>query len=317
MVKACISNKCHFIDITGEPAYAFMILDKYDKIAREKDVLIVTNCGFDCIPADLGALFNITRAKDSKQVKTVSNFIASMKGSASSGTLKSLFLILNNVSGAKDLANAVFNAWTGYSFKTPMLTSLSSALWHIVGFGRRPVLRPHYNSDVRAYAAPLPVLDPVCARRSADLLPGVYPEDFRVGHYLELPNIFGFFVSVLAFLLMPFVVLLSIIPGVKQCILFLLDLLPRATESERANNFFRCRQVGRDASDTIVSVTEIYGPDAYTATAEMSAQCALQIIESRDKMAVKNGVSTPAASFGLELVNRLNSKTGVSFKHLK
>ena len=76
VVKACISQKCNYVDITGE-TYVSLLLKtptltythahthtqfmedmaaRYDEQAREAGVYIVFSCGFDSIPNDMGAL---------------------------------------------------------------------------------------------------------------------------------------------------------------------------------------------------------------------------------------------------------------------
>ncbi|KAG9465561.1 hypothetical protein GDO78_018090 [Eleutherodactylus coqui] len=57
VVKACIENGAHFLDISGEPKFLESMYLKYDRQAADNGVYIVGSCGFDSIPADLGVLF--------------------------------------------------------------------------------------------------------------------------------------------------------------------------------------------------------------------------------------------------------------------
>lgn len=59
VVKACISAGCHYIDITGEPEFMERMELKFHDEAKAKGVLVVSACGFDSIPADLGAVFAV------------------------------------------------------------------------------------------------------------------------------------------------------------------------------------------------------------------------------------------------------------------
>lgn len=45
------------MDVSGEPQYMENMQLKYDKAAAEKNIYIVSACGFDSIPADLGTVF--------------------------------------------------------------------------------------------------------------------------------------------------------------------------------------------------------------------------------------------------------------------
>ncbi|CAH1262532.1 SCCPDH [Branchiostoma lanceolatum] len=59
VVKACVKNKAHHIDISGEPQYLESMQFKYDEEAKKKGVYIVQCCGFDSVPADLGVLYTV------------------------------------------------------------------------------------------------------------------------------------------------------------------------------------------------------------------------------------------------------------------
>lgn len=56
-VAACVEEKCHYVDITGEPEFFEGMALKYHDKAKENQVAIVHVCGFDSIPADIGVLF--------------------------------------------------------------------------------------------------------------------------------------------------------------------------------------------------------------------------------------------------------------------
>jgi short subunit dehydrogenase-like uncharacterized protein len=57
VVKACVEEKCDYVDICGEPQFLEAMQLKYDEHARDNGVHIVGSCAFDSIPADLGLLF--------------------------------------------------------------------------------------------------------------------------------------------------------------------------------------------------------------------------------------------------------------------
>lgn len=59
VVKACIAEGCHYIDITGEPEFMERMELKYHEEAKANSTLVVSACGFDSIPADLGAVFAV------------------------------------------------------------------------------------------------------------------------------------------------------------------------------------------------------------------------------------------------------------------
>jgi len=57
VVKACIEAGTHHVDVSGEPQYMESMQLKYNKLAAEKGVYVVSACGFDSIPSDMGVVF--------------------------------------------------------------------------------------------------------------------------------------------------------------------------------------------------------------------------------------------------------------------
>ncbi|MEQ2158525.1 hypothetical protein GOODEAATRI_013260 [Goodea atripinnis] len=57
VVRACVENGAHHIDISGEPQFLEGTQLNYSSQAAEKAVFIIGSCGFDSIPADMGVLY--------------------------------------------------------------------------------------------------------------------------------------------------------------------------------------------------------------------------------------------------------------------
>lgn len=57
VVKACIEAGTHQVDVTGEPQYMERMALEYNDQAKEKGAFIVSACGFDSIPADMGVVY--------------------------------------------------------------------------------------------------------------------------------------------------------------------------------------------------------------------------------------------------------------------
>ncbi|SPP80487.1 saccharopine dehydrogenase-like oxidoreductase [Drosophila guanche] len=73
VVKACIEAGTHHVDVSGEPQYMESIQLKYNDRARERGVYVISACGFDSIPADLGVVF-VEKNFDGV-VNSVENFV--------------------------------------------------------------------------------------------------------------------------------------------------------------------------------------------------------------------------------------------------
>ncbi|XP_055613551.1 saccharopine dehydrogenase-like oxidoreductase [Uranotaenia lowii] len=57
VVKACVEAGTHHVDVSGEPQYMERMQLLYHEKAQEKGVYIVSACGLDSIPTDLGTVF--------------------------------------------------------------------------------------------------------------------------------------------------------------------------------------------------------------------------------------------------------------------
>ncbi|KAJ8724224.1 hypothetical protein PYW08_015698 [Mythimna loreyi] len=57
VVKAAVENKANYVDISGEPQFMELMQIRYDEQAREAGVFVVSACGWDSIPADMGVTF--------------------------------------------------------------------------------------------------------------------------------------------------------------------------------------------------------------------------------------------------------------------
>ncbi|XP_044147140.1 saccharopine dehydrogenase-like oxidoreductase [Bufo gargarizans] len=105
VVKACVENGAHFVDISGEPQFLESIYMKYDRQAAENGVYVVGSSGFDSIPADLGVLFtrNSIQGTNNVTLTTVESFLSFKSGTQ--GTCLHEGTWQSAVHGAADLRN--------------------------------------------------------------------------------------------------------------------------------------------------------------------------------------------------------------------
>ncbi|GJQ68963.1 hypothetical protein Trydic_g6148 [Trypoxylus dichotomus] len=57
VVKACLARSTHYIDVTGEPEFMEMIQLHYHEEALKKHVYLISACGMDSVPCDVGVIF--------------------------------------------------------------------------------------------------------------------------------------------------------------------------------------------------------------------------------------------------------------------
>ncbi|CAK9186046.1 unnamed protein product [Ilex paraguariensis] len=58
VVEACVDSGCDYLDICGEPEFMERVETIYHEKAVEKGRLVISACGFDSVPAELGLMFN-------------------------------------------------------------------------------------------------------------------------------------------------------------------------------------------------------------------------------------------------------------------
>ncbi|KAH8419208.1 hypothetical protein KR222_010588 [Zaprionus bogoriensis] len=84
VVLACLEAGTHHVDVSGEPQYMESMQLKYNERAKERGVYIISACGFDSIPADMGVVF-VEKNFDGV-VNAVETFVVSgVKGAAGEG----------------------------------------------------------------------------------------------------------------------------------------------------------------------------------------------------------------------------------------
>lgn len=281
VVAAAVGAGTHYLDITGEPAFVNDIRRRHGREARERGIKVVSCCGFDSIPADLGARFTVQQLAGGP--KRVCAYLR-VKASPSGGTWASLIEALSG-SG------------------TP-------------GQLRRPGTRPprlHRAPEEAGggWALPMPVIDLSVVRRTAAAQPELYGEDFVYGQYLRIRS------RTRAARLIAGLATMSTIarvPGGKRWLKARLPSGDGPGEAERGRSFFELTFVGQGADQRVI--TRISGGDpGYTETSRMLATTAGLLARQPDRLPDAVGVLTPALAFGDVLRERLIEQ-GLSFEVL-
>ncbi|XP_039750756.1 saccharopine dehydrogenase-like oxidoreductase, partial [Pararge aegeria] len=57
VVETSIRYGAHYVDVSGEKLFLEILQQKYDQMAREAGVAVVTTCGLSSVPADLGVIY--------------------------------------------------------------------------------------------------------------------------------------------------------------------------------------------------------------------------------------------------------------------
>lgn len=292
LVEACVREGADYVDITGEPRFVNGLLERHHAAASEKGLRIVSCCGFDSIPHDLGALFTVERLPRNEPI-TLEAFVRVGGGTFSGGTWQSAL----NEFGAGRAASRV-PAW----MKEPVVGGR-------VVEGLRPRVRR--EPELSGWACPMPSIDPQIVLRSARAL-DVYGPDFRYGHNLLFSS---------ALTLAGVTVGMGAVVGLAQFgpTRALLSRLRPSGEGpdadRRARSYFQVTFRGQTPSRKVL--TRVSGGDpGYGETSKMLAESALCLAFDRDRLPPHVGVVTTAMGMGDALIDRLVA-AGIRFELLE
>jgi short subunit dehydrogenase-like uncharacterized protein len=296
LVAACVAQRTHYVDITGETPWVRGLIDRHHAQAAAQGTRILPCCGFDSVPSDLGAWLLVQHFAALGETCVDVKAAFSLRGGFNGGTLASALNMLDSGQAA-----ALADPWL---LNPP---------------GVRPAPKPHDDDpqaphrdpDFDAWVGPF-FMGPVntrVVRRSAALLG--YGPDF---HYQEYLRFGAGAVAALA------AAGVSAGMGASQAALKLAPvralarrLAPAPGEGpseERMNNGgFRCELVGRGARGTVARArVAASGDPGNRATTAMVCEAALALAVDGPRLtggASAGGVLTPASGLGTVLVERL------------
>jgi short subunit dehydrogenase-like uncharacterized protein len=292
VVRACIAAGCDYLDSTGEPAFVELLRERYAERARERGVRVVTCCGYDSIPADLGPFFTVGQLRQAgggAQAIRLDGYLSS-EAQFSGGTQRSAIKALSTIAPARD-------------HEVPSARPNARVRVRVPKLEKKPALG--------GWIGPLPTVDASIVARSAAALDR-YGSDFTYGHHAVIGSfarvVLGvFFVAVLA--------VLSRIPPARA---LLLRTLPKPGQGpsaeQRRKSWFKLRMVA-ESGGRVVN-TEIAGGDpGYDETSKMLAESALCMAFDREALPDARGVLTTAVAMGEPLLARLQ-RAGLVFRVL-
>jgi short subunit dehydrogenase-like uncharacterized protein len=287
VVQACVREGTHYADITGEPGFVDLIRARYDGDAVRHGVKLVSCCGFDSVPHDLGVRFTVAHLPDDGPV-TVRGYVHG-QGRASGGTLRSA------VGAIASGAVPKLAAPRGWDEERREARSL-------------PV-RIHRVAALDAWGVPLPTIDPAIVLRSARVLDG-YGTSFRYGHYARVGNLPTVAAGVAG------VGTLAAMASLRPTRAVLERVLPASgegpDEATRARSRFDVTFLAEGGGEHVT--TRVAGGDpGYGETSRMLGEAALSLAE--DDGPDVAGALTPAVGLGAPYHDRLVA-LGIRFEVL-
>jgi short subunit dehydrogenase-like uncharacterized protein len=305
LVAACVSQRTHYVDITGETPWVREMIDTHHTQAQRDGTRIVPGCGFDSVPSDLGA-YVVAQTMLQRHAVPCTQVKASfsIRGGLNGGTLASIMNIMGQ--GQKQ------------AFSQPFLLNPEHTPSSFDAAHQDPIA-PHHDKDFNAWMGPF-FMGPIntrVVRRSAALWQAAgdtaYADHFYYQEYLRVGR--GALGALLAAglsagsLATQGALQFAALRKITQ------TLAPKPgqgpSEVSMDNGSFRCQLIGTSAQGTSVRATiSDQGDPGNRATTRMVCESALALVLDTDSLPggpQRGGVLTPAYALGHTLVARLRA----------
>lgn len=299
IVDACVRLKSHYVDITGETPWVRDLIDRHHAQAAANGTRIVPCCGFDSIPADLGAYLVVRHMQkelgvNCRQVKGYYQFSGGLNG----GTFASA-LNLNQSGGAARMQEM-------FLLNPPRERSEAEKN------NNRDLRSAQFDPDIDAWSVPffMGMTNSRIVRRSAGLFEQwqqPYGPEFGYQEFQKLSS--GLRAKGLLLSLGMFQLTMRSALGRR----FLKSLAPSPghgpSEKTMDNGFFKCELVGIAADGRKVrGEISDKGDPGNRATVKLLCESALALALNFDSLpggAGRGGILTPATALGDVLAERL------------
>lgn len=277
VVEACIQNKTHYLDITGEPSFVADVYNTLNQKAINHQVCVVNCCGFDSIPADFCTWLTAKKlpVDEPKMLKGFIRTNASFSGGTLTTAVQAIHLEVQHKS---------------VKTKIPKHPAAPKAN-----------LKIHYEKELNFWAIPMPVVDPHIVKRSIYNLPEDYGKAATYVQFFVRSSFLKVVKTVFPIVIAMIFIRFSIFRN------YLFDKFKPGTgpnKEKRDKSKFEFICLGTTKSCQAKTVMAGNDP-GYNETAKMfseSAFCLLNKIRFRN---YKSGVCTPVEAFGIDLVDRL------------
>ncbi|MCY7337202.1 MAG: saccharopine dehydrogenase NADP-binding domain-containing protein [Chamaesiphon sp.] len=301
IVDACVRYRTHYVDITGETPWVKGLIDRYHLQAATDGTRIIPCCGFDSVPADLGAYLLVRYLQrelgaNCTQVKAYYQAAGGFNG----GTLASGLSIYN-----RGELNLVSN---------PFLLNPPESIPTDLERHRDPTA-PQYDVEMGTWVAPffMGVVNTRIVRRSwalFDRWQESYGRDFSYQEYFKFDPPWAWLQSAAMVGSMAVIAGAIAIPPLRY---LLESIIPQAgsgpTEQTMNEGWFRCELLGWGSQGQRVrGLIADVGDPGNRATVKFVCESALGLAVDFDKLpggVQRGGILTPATGLGDVLVERL------------
>ena len=296
LVKACVENGSHYVDITGENFWVKGLIEKHHEEALRKGIRIIPSCGFDSIPSDIGTFYAVRSLN--RPVKRVDSF-HSWKGEASGGTIETMFA-MGDLDIGKEIRNPfLLNPEGSYTNQQKKLSS--------------DVLKISKQKDLSAWSGPFIMAgaNTRVVRRSEALL--TERQESYGNNFVYQEHAFHKSLSKALFSTMGLGLLgLILISPLRKIVRSFLRKPGEGPSLEvQENGWFECKFLV-ESEDGEKSLYKMFGKGdpGYKVTSKFAAECALSLLEDPQSLPggrEYGGVLTSASGLGNVLIERLKN----------
>ncbi|KAI3713146.1 hypothetical protein L1987_71719 [Smallanthus sonchifolius] len=337
VVEACVDAGCDYLDICGESDFIERMEAVYHERAVENGSLVISACGIDSVPAELGFMFNCKQWDSPAIVNQVVAYMSlesDVRVVANSATYESAVLGIANADKLKELRRS------RRKIARPPIVGPAPTKGSII----------EHQKKIGLWAVKLPSVDTSVVRRTLAILAqnstglqGINETPDQLQKRIDFwstvkPTHFGMKIgSANIFNVFGFIIVGMLVGSLSKFSLgrWLLLRFPEVfslgwfrkggpTEEEVAGSSFKMWFVGHgfshvdlvsreDVKPDMEIVTRLKGPEfGYVSTSIILIQCALIVLKKRESLP-KGGNYTPGIVFGpTDLQERLQ-ENGISF----
>lgn len=292
LVRLCAEEGTHYVDLSGEPAWMYEMINAHNETAKKSGARIVFSCGFDSIPFDLGVYYLQQAAikEFGAPMPRVRGRVRAMQGEFSGGTAASLGATMEAVAKNPELIGVLANPFSlAEGFNGP----------------EQPADNKPYEDDVAgSWVAPfiMAAINTKNVHRSNMLLGHQYGENFEYDEMMMTgPGEQGKAAA-------EFVASSNPLEG---------DGVPEPgqgpSKESREAGFYDVLFIGtNEKGDQIRAAVGGDLDPGYGSTSRMIAESALCLVQDCGDLA--GGVYTTAPAMGEKLIKRLVEKAGLTFR---
>lgn len=325
VIDACLKARTHHIDISGEPEFMEKIQVTKSEMAEENDVYVISGCGMDSIPCDLGVVFLSQKFEGTLNSVTAYIQLGAEKNKSGaptrpligSGTWETFVHNVSTISEVKKIRKQL------YPQRLPAYEPV-----------RKNKILPHNSNIVGGWVVPFPGADRSVMRRTQKYSYEIENKrPIQIDTLLVLKsfsNVFLFgLLATIFFILVRFNCGKNLLMRYPEK--FTSGLFSKSPPSDETmqNTWFQITFFGEgwsfklpDKDDQFTKpcdkkmLAKVKGKNpAYGTTCVCLVACALIILTEKDKMAGngKGGVYSPAAAFANTSLINILTKNGVTF----